>query len=232
MNTLPTTALRAHSTLSGLVTRVGAVRDRVVSLFESAWGAYPLLLLLQLKIVWGLWAVRDITGGDTSSYFAEAARWFREGQLNVAWSPLYCAFYGSFLHLNPDPVWATAAHRLVIVLAAGGLALAVFRQLLPPAVAWLCAAWWAVLPIAFNTLYEVHLFAVLPVLVVWLLFLTSRGPARRSVGLATLGAAVVLVRNELSVPFALLAAILAVWEWRAARGADGGRLRALVRAVG
>ena len=30
--------------------------------------------------------------------------------------------------------------------------------------AWLLAAWWAVLPVNFDTLYEVHLFALLPVL--------------------------------------------------------------------
>ncbi len=140
-------------------------------------------------------------------------------------------FYGSFLHLNPDPVWATVAHRIVIVLASGCLVLAVLRHLLPPAIAWLCAAWWAVLPIAFNTMYEVHLFALLPSLVVWLLLLTSRGPAQRAVALAVLGGAVVLVRNELSVPFFLMTFVLCFWEILASKKCEVGRRHARIVAA-
>lgn len=231
MNSLPTTLVPARVT-GRLLAGAREVRDRVVTAFESPWVAYGLLLALQLKVIWGMWAVRDITTGDTSGYYMNAWRWFAQGSTNIAWSPLYCAFYGMLLHINSDPVWATVAHRIIIVLASGVLALAVFRRLMPPAAAWLCGAWWAVLPIAFNTLYEVHLFAVLPVLAVWLLMATARGPARRAAGLGLLGASVVLVRNELSVPFALMAAVLAVWEWRAARHSDRGRRAARVRAAG
>lgn len=197
---------------------------RVVAAFESPWMASALLLLLQLKIIWGVWLNRDVTIGDTTSYFLDAWRWYTTGEVNIVWSPLYTVFYGSFLYLNPDAVWATFAHRVVIVLVATVLVLAVLRQVLPAAVAWLCAAWWAVLPIVFNTLYEVHLFAVIPVLTSWLLILTSRGPWRRAAGLAVLGLSVILVRNELSVPFGLLGAVMAGYElrrlWR--REPDGG----------
>jgi hypothetical protein len=199
---------------------------RVVAAFESRPVAFALLLVLQLKVVWGMGTLRDVTVGDTTSYFAEAYRWYAGGEVHVAWSPLYTAFYGSFLFLNPDPVWATFAHRLVIVVAAALLVLAVLRQLLPAGVAWACAAWWACLPIVFNTLYEVHLFAVVPVLVSWLLFLTAAGPWRRAAGLAVLGASAVLVRNELSVAFGLLGLVLVGYEWRRAGRGDGpGRWR-------
>src|SRR5262249_54141084 len=140
--------------------RFRALWPRVVAVFESAWVAYALLLLLQLKVIWGVWANRDLTGGDTAFYYVGAWLWHTAGQVDVGWSPLYTAFYGCFLFLNPDPVWATVAHRVVTVLAASVLVLAVLRQLIPPGLAWLCAAWWAVLPIVFNTMYEVHLFAV------------------------------------------------------------------------
>jgi hypothetical protein len=55
-------------------------------------------------------------------------------------------------------------HRAVIVMAATLGVLAVMRRLLPPALGLLIAMRWAILPINFETLYEVHLFALLPVL--------------------------------------------------------------------
>ena len=167
------TRLDPQSFLARVSPRARRAWERVATAFESAWVAYPLLLALQLKVIWGLWAYRDVTAGDTKFYFTQAWGWFKQFDVNVAWSPLYTAFYGSFLFVNSDPVWATFAHRVVIVVGAALLVLAVLRRLLPPAVAWLCAAWWAALPIVFNTLYEVHLFAVIPVLGVWLLLLTA-----------------------------------------------------------
>jgi hypothetical protein len=208
---------------------------RVVAAFESPWVAYGLLLLLQLKMVWGIWAYRDVTTGDTVAYFANAYRWFTGFSTDLAFSPLYTCFYGSFLFLNDDPVWATFAHRVVIVLAATVLVLAVLRQLLPAGIAWLCAAWWAVLPIVFNTLYEVHLFAAIPVLIAWLLLLTASGPGRRAAGLGVLAAATVLVRNELSIPTAVLGVILAAterWHLRAGHTRAGATVLAYATAAG
>jgi hypothetical protein len=210
--------LPAAAPISGVLTaRWHKQWAHLVRVFESAAVSYPLLLVLQLKVIWGLWVNRDVTVGDTTSYFLDAWRWYTTGEVNIVWSPLYTAFYGSFLYLNPDAVWVTFAHRMVIVLVAAGLVLAVFRQILTPSVAWLCAAWWAVLPIVFNTLYEVHLFAVIPILISWLLIFTSRGPWRRAMGLGVMGLSVILVRNELSVPFVLLSIGLAGFELRRLR---------------
>lgn len=211
------------SPAASLLTRAKALWPRVVTAFESPWVAYPLLFLLQLKIIWGMWAMRDVTTGDTCAYFTTAWQWYTGGDVIVAWSPLYTAFYGSFLFWNSDPVWATFAHRIVIVLTTTLLVLAVLRQLLPPAIAWLCSTWWAVLPIVFNTLYEVHLFATIPVMFSWLLLLTAKGPWRRAASLGVLAASAVLVRNELSIPTCMMSLILVVYEWRRIRSGEGTR---------
>jgi hypothetical protein len=173
-----------------------------------------MLLLLQLKVVWGAWDARDMTTGDTAGYYISAWRWYEKLTCNIAWSPLYTAFYGSFHFLTQDVQLATVLHRLVIVCCASLLVLALFRRLLPPGLAWLAAAWWAVLPINFNALYEVHLFALLPVLAVWLLVQSRDSPFARGAALAALALATLLVRNELAVATGLLTLVCAIWEYR------------------
>jgi uncharacterized membrane protein YeaQ/YmgE (transglycosylase-associated protein family) len=209
MNTLTSFKLSASPVLS----RLQKKWPRIVAAFESPWVAYALLFILQMKLIWGMWAYREVTLGDTQSYYANSWLWVTAGKVNIAWSPAYTAFYGTFSLLNPDPIWATFAHRVAIVVTASLLVLAVLRQLLPPAIAWLGAAWWSVLPIVFDTKSEVHLFAVIPVLCVWLLLLTARGPWRRASAIAILGASTVLVRNELVVPFLLLGLFLLGYEF-------------------
>ncbi len=221
---LGTTAALRLTSMSP-VARLRATWPKVVAAFESPWVAYPLLLILQLKLIWGVWALRDVTTGDTTCYFTKAWGWYTAGTTDIAWSPLYTSFYGSFLFINSDPIWATFAHRVVIVLAAALLVLAVLRQLLPAGIAWMCAAWWAVLPIVFNTLYEVHLFAAIPVLTSWLLLLTATGPWRRAASLGIIAASAVLVRNELSVATGVFALVLAIYEWRRLRRGEGTQLR-------
>jgi hypothetical protein len=188
--------------------------------------AYLSIALLQLIAVWGMWEHRELTRGDTASYFLDAWGWYEKKSDNIAWSPLYTSFYGSMLFVSSDPVVATVLHRLVLVFTASLLVLAVFRRILPAAVAWLMAAWWTVLPINFGTLYEVHLFAVIPVLVCWWLVAARDGPWNRGAALGVLAGATILVRNELSVA-AMLFACVCVWrEWPRIRSAlPGTRLR-------
>jgi hypothetical protein len=121
------------------------------------------------------------------------------------------------LRVSPDAYVATIAHRVLIVLVTTMLVLAVLRALLPPAIAWLIAAWWAVLPIRFETLYEVHLFSLIPVLVAALLVARRPTRGRRAAALAVLAASTVAVRNEFSI-IALIVGIAYLWhERRAAR---------------
>jgi hypothetical protein len=181
------------------------------------WFAYLTLLLLQLKLVWNIWQYRDISSADTSNYFMMAYRWFKDFRVNIAWSPLYTAFYGQLLHLATDAYAVTTLHRLMIVFTLALLVLALMRRLLPPEIAWLAAAWWVVLPVNFDAVFEVHLFAVIPVLLAFLLILSSPRPWARGAALAMLGASAVLVRNELMVAAGLLALFCLLWEARLRR---------------
>jgi hypothetical protein len=176
-----------------------------------------MLFLLQLKLVWGMWQYKDLTAGDTSSYFLYAYRWFDNLSVNILWSPLYTAFYGTFLYLSSDVYLDTILHRLIIIFTVTLLVLAVFRRLLTPSLAWLAAAWWVILPINFDTLYEVHLFAVIPMLAAWLLILTQPNRGGRGGAIAILFGAAILVRNELIVAASLFAGICLLWEIRLAR---------------
>jgi len=183
---------------------VSGFRKLVESATAGAWFAYAGILLLEGKVLWGIWRFRDLTSGDTSDYFVNAWRWFHTGEVNIVWSPLYAVFYGLFFYLSEDAYWVTIAHRVVIVLASTVLALAVFRRLLPGPIAWLAAAWWALLPVNFDAAYEVHLLAVLPVLAAWLVILGNNGPWGRGWAVGILLASSVLMRNELLAASALL----------------------------
>src|SRR5690349_14197942 len=134
MNTTPLS--RPTIGVRGFLARPRVRFDRLAQHFEGPWVAYGLILALQLTVFWGWWSVADLTAGDTSFYFMGAWQWFHAGRVNLAWSPLYSVFYGSFLFVNPDPVWVTYAHRAMIVFASALLTLAALRRLLPPKVAW------------------------------------------------------------------------------------------------
>jgi hypothetical protein len=185
---------------------------RLRELSERPWASYLLILLLQLKKVWGIWEYRDLTPGDTSFYFVNAYRWFKDLKVDLVWSPLYTAFYGTFLHVSTDAYAATVLHRLAIICLGTLLFLAVLRRLLPPEWALLICAWWAVLPVNYNALYEVHLFAVIPVLVCWLLLARNPPLWARSAALGLLLASVFLLRNEWIIAFGLLAIACVFWE--------------------
>ncbi len=43
---------------------------------NSSIFVYLMLFLLQLKLVWGMWQYKDLTYGDTASYFEMAHNWF------------------------------------------------------------------------------------------------------------------------------------------------------------
>jgi hypothetical protein len=176
--------------------------------------AYVTIVLLQLKVIWGMWAVRDLTTGDTSGYFTYAQAWQAEGLHNLVWSPLYLIYYGSFLTWTQDAYVATIAHRVTLILIVAVLVLALMRRLLEPRIAWLVSAWWVVQPINHDVLYEVHLFGVLPVVLAGLVLLGPPSPWRPGLGLGVLLAGCLLVRNELLIPVALLFAACVVYEAR------------------
>ncbi len=181
-------------------------------LAANTWFAYLTILLLQLKAVNGMWLYRDISIGDTGMYTIYAGEWFNNFSSTIAWSPLYTLYYGFLRNFFADAYTLNIAHRLILVCVLTLLLLVVLRRLLPANIAWLMAAWWAVTPVVHNTLYEVHLFAVLPTLI-GLLFATmkSRGWTRGAV-IAVLLIAAVLVRNETFIALIVWSAGCIVWE--------------------
>src|SRR5437867_2039043 len=139
---------------------------------------------------------RELSFVDTSSYFVNAYQWFTTGLAPITWSPLYSWFYGGLLNVSSDAFVVTTLHRWLIVFALAILVLAVMRRLLPHGAAWFAAAWWVVLPINFDALYEIHLFAVVPVLLATLIILMGDTAWHRGMAVAVLVAAAVLLRNE------------------------------------
>jgi len=127
--------------------------------------------------------------------------WSDDFKVDLLFSPLYTAFLGSILDITRDVYATITAHRVIIVELASLGVLALMRRLLPASLALLIAAWWTILPINFNVLYEVHLFALVTVLAAWLVMAATDTPSTRGIALAILLAATVLVRNELAVGF-------------------------------
>jgi len=83
---------------------------------------------------------------------------------------------------------------MVLILAP--LILAFLRRLLPPGIAWMAAAWWVVLPINFDAIYEVHLFVAIPLTFGLVAIAWWPGPWGRGTAVAALLATSLLMRNE------------------------------------
>jgi hypothetical protein len=196
---------------------------RIRDFCRRPWFAYLTLLLLQLRVVWGVWEYRDLTPGDTSFYFKDSLLWYQDFMVNITYSPLYTAFYGTLMHLSSDAYLVTTLHRLISICALSTVVLALMRRLLPPDLAWFAAAWWAVSPSNYNALYEVHVFSAIPVIAIWWFALRNVEPLTRGATVAMLLATSVLVRNELIVATGLVTLGCLFWEmwsWREQRGPE------------
>ena len=91
--------------------------------------------------------------------------------------------------------------------------------------------WWAVLPINYDVLYEVHLFALLPELVAVLIALAWTG-SYACRGFAVLLASTLLMRNEVVIALVVWTAAWIVYEVRARRQGTPTAPRKLLGAVG
>lgn len=191
--------LRSRLVLQGLT----VARGLLAYAEENAWVSYALIIFLNAKVLWKIWLYRDLTTGDTSSYYLTAYLWFKQRSTDILWSPLYTWFYGEALSVTHDVYAGTILHRVLIILLASVGVLAVMRRLLPPGIALLIAVWWSILPINHDTLYEVHLFGLLPMLVAFLIA-TARRTSLQGGGLfAVLLVIAALVRNEVGITMVL-----------------------------
>jgi hypothetical protein len=107
------------------------------------------------------------------------------------------------LRVSLDAAFVNLLHRLIIALAATLLVLAFLRKMLTPKAAWFVAAWWAVMPINFDSFNEVHLFALLPILAAWIVGASGESHWHRGWAAAILLLDAILVRNEMLLAFAV-----------------------------
>jgi hypothetical protein len=190
----------------------------------SPWFAYGSIFAIQAKVLWGIWHYRDLSAGDSSNYFIDATAWVDHRWVDPLFSPLYTSLWGTLLNSVHDTYAATIAHRVIIVLAVTLLVLAVLRRLLSPGIAWLLAVWWAVLPVNYDTINEVHLFSLLPVLIAGLVALRWSGTGMRAAVFGILLGAAVVQRNELVIAAVVWLVVCALYEWRAHRPQPAGRI--------
>jgi hypothetical protein len=196
----------------------------------SAWFAYVSIFLLQSKLLWGIWAHRDLSAGDSSVYFHHASEWSRSFHVEAIVSPLYTVAWGSLRWLVDDPYAVTITHRVLIALGASLMVLAVLRRLLSPGIAWALAVWWTVLPINYDNLYEVHLFALITALVAVLIATRWKGVGMRSAVFGVFLVDALLMRNETAIALVIWAAAWIVYEVRLRRAGRGTPRATLVRA--
>jgi hypothetical protein len=207
-----------YSQYAGRLSGARAFVERLGDLASQPWFAYGTLILLQLKVMWNIWAYHDLTDGDESRYFNLAYLWYTNHSVDIAWSPLYTSLTGLLLHFSQDAYFIVTVHRIIVVLVLDILILMLMRRLLPHSVAWLIAAWWAVLPVNFSASYTVHLFAAIPVLASWLLILYRPAPWARGAALAMMLVTGILVRNEHVVTTVILALVCICWELSVVKG--------------
>ena len=182
-----------------LKTVVNASQDEGGQPRHSMSGSWCLFVMLvaifTLKVLWGYWD-RDLTFGDTSSYFIHAVEWHKDGQVNIVWSPLYTAYFGSWLNVTDNAVVATFLHRLGLIVFSTGLVAWLGLLTLPRFLALLLVFWWVALPIHYDTLYEVHLFGALPILLMAVISFTINDKWRSPMILGISLVSTFLIRNE------------------------------------
>ena len=186
------------------------------------FAVWVFVALIVVKVLWGYWQ-RDLTFGDTASYFVKAVSWHQFGRVNIVWSPLYTAYYGCWLWITENARWATLLHRVLLIFLSTGLVAWIGLRTLPKILALGLATWWIALPIHYDTLYEVHLFGAVPILAIVAMAVSMRSEKWRDP--LTLGVAVVttlLIRNEYSILVVVLACT-ALWRLRRERNENGAR---------
>lgn len=183
------------------------------ALWDGPSAPWITFLLFELLALGRLWDWHDLPQGDTAGYFHDASRWALFGKLPLeatVFSPLYVVFFGAIQWCFSDPCAAVLAHRYIIVLSTGFLALLLCRRLLPHPWSWIAAACWFLCPHNYNAYFEVHLFGFALTLAACWLF-GGKTSWLKGLGIAAALALALLMRNEyLPMPLCLFG--VALWE--------------------
>jgi hypothetical protein len=166
-------------------------------------------LALQIKVLWNTWYSWDLPLWDGSNYFIygrQVAGSFRFPPFE--WSPLFAGYYAVFhlLFADAGPFAVYLAHRLITLILVLVLLYALLRATLSPAIAWLLAAYWIVLPVGLTNHYVVHLFVLIPLLGAYLMS-RSKSVYRNSIILVCLLLAT-FVRSEFVISFVMASVLL------------------------
>jgi hypothetical protein len=109
------------------------------------------------------------------------------------------------------------AAQITIAICASVLLLVLLRRLLPHYLACIIAAWWALLPINFDSVYNVHLFSVLIPLVLFITAAYFNNIYGRGTVLAGLLLTAALVRSEYTLLFMIWLFLFVCYELYAFR---------------
>ncbi len=187
--------------------------SRILSyLGESSWVAYAAIFLLQVKVMLYIWEYRDLTEGDTSYYYVEVFNWLDKFKGSIVWSPIYTGFLAILHRLLGVPFWVLIVTQIFVATSASIIILSLMRRLLPKHLAWVIAAWWVVLPINFDTVYNVHLFSALFPLALFVIAAYVNNIYGRGIVLGGLLFTAVLLRNEYGALFLLWLLALGGYE--------------------
>lgn len=162
--------------------------------------------------MWRIWDYKDITDGDGCCYFEYACRNIYGGYMNLTFSPMYHLFNDLFLLFSDNGYFWCIASRITCAVTLSVLVLAFLRRMLPPVWAWLGAAWWTVLPVNFNSLYEVHLFSTIPTIACLILSTGKNTLWKRALIFGSLCLFAVGVRSELVLAAPIFLGVCLLFE--------------------
>src|ERR1700730_7043575 len=85
--------------------RVSNALARATPVTVSPAFSYGIILLLQLPVIWDVWRYKDLSPGDSASYFLDAVGWAHGLHDNIVWSPLYTDVWGTILTIVKGEVY-------------------------------------------------------------------------------------------------------------------------------
>ena len=216
---------RARTVAMPLLQAAPPWHRQLAHVMNNALVGVLVVIAIQLWQLRGIVHARDLEMGDTASDYSRSLGWLHDGTLYLVQSPLYSMILGALHAVLGDAQVENTVVRVAAVLALDLLLLAFLRRFIAGDVALLVVAWWASLPLIYDSLYAVHILGL--VLPFGALALAARDRQHRHtlwvLVLLVLGG--VLMRPEFLIAAALYAVFLGA-RWL--RSSVAGGVRAAV----